>query len=142
MTDEPKSLQEAEELLRRRPTPRRDDLHLPSPQAVALWRELRSWDGKCTCPPKPPWRGPAFVNGYPVGCDPRQYDAEQTAYKEGCARCVACRERRRLEPELIRALGLKLKPWQMEIDDFPDVVAALDEAGAGNGSARPTPNRD
>jgi hypothetical protein len=34
-------------------------------------------------------------------------------------------------------LGLKVKPWQFEIGDFPDVVAALNEAGAGNGSERP-----
>jgi hypothetical protein len=54
-----------------------------------------------------------------------------------CARCAACRERRRLDPELVRVLGLKVKPWQFEIGDFPDVVAALNEAGAGNGSERP-----
>jgi hypothetical protein len=28
----------------------------------------------------------------------------------------------------VRVLGLKRKPWQLGIGDFPDVVAALDAA--------------
>jgi hypothetical protein len=127
MTDEPKSLQEAEELLRRRPTPCEDGR--PPPEAVALWRELWSWTGKCTCPPVAPYPGRAFDSSDPA-CRERhcQYEIARAAYDEGCARCVACRERRRIEPELLRVLGLRLKPWQEGIDDFPDVVAALDAA--------------
>jgi hypothetical protein len=70
MTDEPKSLQEAEELLRRRPTLRRDDLHLPSPQAVALWRELRSWGRQVYVPAQAAVARPRVRQRLPRGLRP------------------------------------------------------------------------
>jgi hypothetical protein len=116
--------------------------------AVALWREYRSWDGKCTCPPvsSAPYFG-NFDSSDPACVERmRQHDVARAAYEAQRARCVAHRERRRLDDELLRTLGLRsqLKPWNFDsgIHAFPDVVAALNEAGAGNGSERPPPNRD
>jgi hypothetical protein len=127
MTDEPKSLQEAEELLRRRPVLVERDR--PRPEVVALWREFRSWDGECTCPPRPNTFMQHFNSANPVDVEmDRQHSAEQAAWEAEHARCAACRERPRLEVELLFALGLKLKPWQTGIGAFPDVVAALDAA--------------
>jgi hypothetical protein len=118
-------------------------------EAVALWREYRSWDGKCTCPPlsSAPYPGGVFDSSDPACLERRrQYEIAQAAYDEKRAQCVPCREQRRLDDELIMALGLrsKLRPWNFDsgIHAFPDVVAALNEAGAGNGSERPPPNRD
>jgi hypothetical protein len=147
MTDEPKSLEEAEDLLRRRPAPRWDDR--PPPEAVALWHEFRSWDGKCTCPPlsAAPYPGRSYDSSNPADRERRrQYETERAAYDAARAQCVACREQRRLDDELLLALGLRsqLKPWNFDsgIHAFPDIIAALNEAGAGNGSERPPPNRD
>ena len=55
--------------------------------------------------------------------------AKWTAWEAEHAKCVAHRERARLETELLFALGLrKLKPWQFGISSFPGIVAGLDAA--------------
>src|SRR6266545_7943981 len=111
----------------RRPTPRWDGR--PPPEVVAMWREFRLWEGKHTCLRPPPWPGQTHDNSNPEDRERAlQWYANLAAYEAARVQCAACRERPRLEAELIRALGLKLKPWQSGIDDFPDIVAALDAA--------------
>jgi hypothetical protein len=100
-----------------------------TPVAVDTYRRLRSWDGKCICPATAPYPGQIFNSADPEHRErARRYHEEHAAYEAACAKCEACPARAAAEAQLLRELRIELKPWHDGLDDFPDVLRALDAA--------------
>jgi hypothetical protein len=99
-----------------------------TPAAVAVYRRLRAWDGKCVCPLEAPYFG--NFDNTDAACMARYqlYLKQRETYEAARARCQACPAAEREHELLLRELRAVLKPWQTGIEDFPDVVAALDAA--------------
>ena len=100
-----------------------------TPAAVAAYRRMRAWDGRCTCPENAPYPGQIYVSTDPV-CQERErrYWNELEAYEAARAACPACPPIARAHEFLLEELRLTLRPWQSDIDDFPAVEAALEAA--------------
>lgn len=100
-----------------------------TPAAIEAYRRLRSWDGRCTCPKNAPYPGQVYDSSDPV-CQARhrKYLAEMNIYETAKARCPACPARAVERKFLIEELQLRLKPWQSGVENFPEVVAALEAA--------------
>ena len=113
----------------RRPVSRRPKVQI-TPAAIAVYRRLRAWDDQHTCPEEdPPYPGRVSNSADPTRCEmQRQYEAERDGYDAACAACEACKEAAADEVELLRALGIRLKPWERGLEDLPSVVAALEKS--------------
>src|SRR5262245_54335212 len=84
-----------------------------TPAAIVAYRQLRSWDGKCTCPPPLPYGGNVFNSADPehVKREQRRHRARR-AYERACAKCKACPAQKEAEADVLRELRIKLKPWE------------------------------
>lgn len=100
-----------------------------TPAAIASYHRLRAQDGKCSCPPPPPWipgsniydsSNPAHVERDRVARLAREaHEAER-------ARCPACPVIAAEEAFLIEELRLPVRPWRLELADFPEALVALE----------------
>jgi hypothetical protein len=102
-------------------------------EAVAIYRRMRSWDNKHTClEENPPYPGSIFNSADPEHWERhRAYEAERDAYEAAREACPACVGAAADHAELMRVLGICLRPWQLDFEDFPDIKAAL-EAGCAD----------
>ena len=100
-----------------------------TPAAIAAYRRMRAWDGRCTCPENAPYPGQVFVSSDPV-CQERQrrYYSELDIYEAARAACPACPQIARAHETLLKELRLTLRPWQSGLENFPEVAAALKAA--------------
>jgi hypothetical protein len=100
-----------------------------TPAAVEAYRRLRSWDGKCTCPPIAPYPGRVFNSADPEHREQaRRHSEARAVYEQECAKCPACPAQALEEKFLFRELQVHFKPWQMGLNDFPDLISALEAA--------------
>jgi hypothetical protein len=107
-----------------------------TPVAVEAYRRLRSWDGRCTCPPRPPYPGRIFDSSNPEHREQARRHSEACAvYEKRCAACPACPAQALEESFLLRELQVRFKPWQIGLKDFPDLISALEAALEERGGA-------
>ena len=100
-----------------------------TPAAVAAYRRLCGWAGKCTCPATAPYPGQIYDSSDPICLErERRYRKEREAYEAARAACPACPAIAREHEALLAELRLVLKPWQRGIADFPALEAALAQA--------------
>jgi hypothetical protein len=99
-----------------------------TPEAVAIYRRMRLWDHQHTCPEEnPPHPGRIFDSANPEHQErQRVYEAECDAYEAAREACPACARATADRAELLRVLGIRLRPWQLGLEDFPDIKAALE----------------
>jgi ribosomal protein S27AE len=99
-----------------------------TPEAIAIYRRMRSWDNQHTCPKEdPPHPGRIFNSADPEHEErQRVYEAERDAYEAAREACPACAATMADHAELLRVLGIRLRPWQLGLEAFPDIEAALE----------------
>jgi hypothetical protein len=115
----------------RRPTTSSLRTGLITPAAVKAYRRLRSWDGKCTCPPPPAWvEGQNVFNSSDPACVERHRRVCQAwdSYQLARAQCPACPAIAAESEFLVEELRLPVRPWRLELADFPEALEALEAA--------------
>jgi hypothetical protein len=90
----------------------------------------------------PPYGGNVFNSANPEHVKREKRNRRRwQAYEKARAKCPACPAQEQAEADVLRELHIELKPWQLGLQEFPDLVAALEAAAEqGSGTIVPEPS--